>query len=80
MYLEMGGIECGGNLPSGTAERGGVTFCRIESSTGWGEVEAVESVDMMRWGNIWNCLAVLIRIIGRMDSRIDMSRKRLDTK
>jgi len=77
MYLEVGGIECGGNLKSGTAELGGETFCRIESSTGWGEVEAVASVDMMRWGSNWNGLAVLILSIGRTDSRIDMSRKRL---
>jgi hypothetical protein len=78
VYFEKGGVECGGNLPVRNRQAGragGETFCRIESSTGWGEVETVISVDMIRWASNWNDLATLIWSIGRADNRIDMNRK-----
>ena len=72
---QTGVSGCVGNRrrrPS-TQAGGKETFCRIESSTGCGEVEAVVSVDMIRWGRKWNGLAGLIRSIGRTDRRIDMN-------
>jgi len=61
--------------PSGTVEPGVGTLCRIESSTGWGEVETVVSVDMTQRGDNCKDLAALIRSIGRADNRIDMKLK-----